>query len=100
MSKYPKDYTYNSRVPIYADLKAMPDKHQDLLTTDPHFCMLPWIHLHAFPDGRAYPCCMSEYNLPSGDLKKETMKDVWNSKSMKDMRLNMLNGKPSKECNR
>lgn len=100
MSKYPKDYTYNSRVPIYADLKAMPEKHQDLLTTDPHFCMLPWIHLHAFPDGRAYPCCMSEYNLPSGDLKKETMKDVWNSKSMKDMRLNMLNGKPSKECNR
>jgi MoaA/NifB/PqqE/SkfB family radical SAM enzyme len=100
MSKYPKDYTYNSRVPIYADLKAMPEKHQELLTTDPHFCMLPWIHLHAFPDGRAYPCCMSEYNLPSGDLKKETMKDVWNSKSIKDMRLNMLNGQPSKECNR
>jgi organic radical activating enzyme len=78
----------------------MPERHQDLLTTDPHFCMLPWIHLHAFPDGRAYPCCMSEYNLPSGDLKKETMKDVWNSKSIKDMRLNMLNGQPSKECGR
>jgi MoaA/NifB/PqqE/SkfB family radical SAM enzyme len=100
MSKYPKDYTYNSRVPIYADLKTMPEKHQELLTTDPHFCMLPWIHLHAFPDGRAYPCCMSEYNLPAGNLKTQTMKEVWNSTSIKDMRVNMLNGKPSKECGR
>lgn len=100
MSKYPKDYTYNSRVPIYADLKTMPDKHQELLTTDPHFCMLPWLHLHAFPDGRAYPCCMSEYNLPAGNLKTQTMKEVWNSTSIKDMRVNMLNGKPSKECGR
>ena len=100
MSKYPKDYTYNSRVPIYADLKSMPEKHQELLTTDPHFCMLPWLHLHAFPDGRAYPCCMSEYNLPAGNLKEQTMKEVWNSKGIKDMRVNMLNGRPSKECNR
>ena len=100
MSKYPKDYTYNSRVPIYADLKTMPDKHQELLTTDPHFCMLPWLHLHAFPDGRAYPCCMSEYNLPAGNLKTQTMKEVWNSTSIKDMRVNMLNSKPSKECGR
>lgn len=100
MSKYPKDYTYNSRSPIKADLQAMPQRHQDLLTTDDHFCMLPWIHLHAFPDGRAYPCCIGEHHLPVGNLKTETMKEIWNSEGMKNMRVNMLNGRPSKECER
>lgn len=100
MSKYPKDYTYNSRIPIHANLHAMPERHQDLLTTDPHFCMIPWIHMHAFPDGRAYPCCMGEYNMPIGNLKEQSMKEVWNSKGMRDIRVNMLNHKPSKECGR
>jgi radical SAM protein with 4Fe4S-binding SPASM domain len=100
MNKYPKDYTYNSRKPLRADINSMPEQHQDLLTTDPHFCMLPWIHLHAFPDGRAYPCCLSEYNMPVGDLKTQTMKQVWNSEGMREMRTNMLNHKPSKECSR
>jgi radical SAM protein with 4Fe4S-binding SPASM domain len=78
----------------------MPPQHQDLLTTDEHFCMIPWLHMHAFPDGRAYPCCMGEYNMPIGDLRKNTMKEVWNSEGMREMRVNMLNGKPSKECGR
>ena len=56
--------------------------------------------MHAFPDGRAYPCCMGEYNMPIGDLRKNTMKEVWNSEGMREMRVNMLNGKPSKECGR
>ena len=100
MSKYPKDYTYNSRIPIRANLHAMPQRYQDLLTTDPHFCMIPWIHMHAFPDGRAYPCCMGEYNMPIGNLKDQTMKQVWNSEGMREMRVNMLNNKSSKECGR
>jgi radical SAM protein with 4Fe4S-binding SPASM domain len=100
MSKYPRDYTYNSRKPLNADIEKMPQWHQDLLLTDPHFCMLPWIHLHAYPDGRAYPCCLSEYNMPIGDLKKQTMKQVWNGEGMREIRTNMLNHKPSKECSR
>jgi MoaA/NifB/PqqE/SkfB family radical SAM enzyme len=56
--------------------------------------------MHAFPDGRAYPCCMGEYNMPIGNLKEHTMKEVWNSEGMRKMRVNMLNGKPSRECGR
>jgi radical SAM protein with 4Fe4S-binding SPASM domain len=97
---YPKDYSYSSRIPINADYESLPQRHKDLLTTDPHFCMLPWIHLHAFPDGRAYPCCFGEYDHPVGDLKKETMEQVWNSDGMKTMRQNMLEGRPCKECTR
>ena len=84
---YPRDYTYNTRIPIHANLHAMPERHQDLLTTDPHFCMIPWIHMHAFPDGRAYPCCMGEYNMPIGNLKEQTMAEVWNSEGMREMQI-------------
>jgi radical SAM protein with 4Fe4S-binding SPASM domain len=97
---YPKDYSYSSRVPIKADYESLSQQHKDLLTTDPHFCMLPWIHMHAFPDGRAYPCCFGEYDHPVGDLKQQTMEEVWNSENMKTMRRNMLEGRSCKECTR
>lgn len=100
MSKYTKDYTYNSRIPLNANIQVMPQQHQDLLTTDPHFCMIPWVHMHAIPDGNAYPCCLSEFDMPIGNLKHQTMKQVWNSSGMKEIRKNMLNNKPSKECGR
>lgn len=60
--------------------------------------MLPWTHLHAFPDGRAYPCCLSVDRHPIGDLHKNTMAEVWNDQPLRDMRVNMLADKPSKEC--
>ena len=62
------------------------------------FCMLPWMHLHAFPDGRAYPCCFALDQYPVGDLNKDSMETVFNSKDMKKMRLNMLDDKPSRQC--
>jgi len=100
MTKYTKNHNYTSRIPIRADFQAMSQRHKDLLTTDDHFCLIPWLHMHAFPDGRAYPCCMGEYNMPIGNLKEQTMKEVWNSKGLREMRNNMLTGKPSKECGR
>ena len=56
------------------------------------------MHLHAFPDGRAYPCCFSFDKYPVGDLNKHSMKEVFNGEKMKQMRTNMLEGKKCKEC--
>ena len=93
-------YDYNSRVPLRADVENMEQKHLDLLTKSEHFCMIPWIHLHAFPDGRTYPCCLAETRLPLGNLKKSTMGELWNSVNYKLMRKNMLEGRPSPQCNK
>ena len=60
--------------------------------------MLPWMHMHAFPDGRAYPCCLADYWHPVGDLRKNTMEEVWNQDKYKQLRINMLTEQPSKEC--
>ena len=100
MSKdfYNKGYDYNARAPYFIDKKDLSQTELNRLTESKTFCMLPWMHMHAFPDGRAYPCCLSDYWHPVGDLRKNTMEEVWNQEAYKTMRVNMLQDKPCKEC--
>ena len=95
-----KNYSYKSRKPYFIDDNLLTDEQKRKLTESETFCMLPWVHMHAFPDGRAYPCCLSEYWHPVGDLRKNTMEEVWNQTPYKTMRVNMLNDLPCKECTR
>jgi len=97
-SFYNKGYVYNERAPYFIDKEELSTEQWARLTESKHFCMLPWMHMHAFPDGRAYPCCLSDYWHPVGDLRKNTMHEVWNQDAYKTMRQNMLNDKPCKEC--
>lgn len=93
-----KTYDYNSTMPIYCDPNDLSERHKELLTKSKTFCILPWIHMHAFPDGRAYPCCLSDMNFPLGNLRENTMREVWNDRPMRNMRRNMLTEQPCKEC--
>jgi radical SAM protein with 4Fe4S-binding SPASM domain len=97
---YNKGYDYNQRAPYFADKSDLTDTQWKRLTESKSFCMLPWMHMHAFPDGRAYPCCLSDYWHPVGDLRKSTMEQVWNQEPYRLMRQNMLEDKPCKECNK
>jgi MoaA/NifB/PqqE/SkfB family radical SAM enzyme len=56
--------------------------------------------MHAFPNGKAFPCCLADDRLPIGNFKEQTLEQVWNSSAYKNMRKNMLNEKPSQECTR
>ena len=52
------NYNYNS-----ADLVKsieLTDREEFLLKESKTFCIYPWIHLHAYPTGEAYPCCHAE----------------------------------------
>ena len=31
--------------------------------------MYPWVHLHAYPTGHAYLCCMTDMEFPIGNFK-------------------------------
>jgi len=95
---YNKGYDYNQRAPYFANRSDLTDIQWQRLTESKSFCMLPWMHMHAFPDGRAYPCCLSDYWHPVGDLRKNTMEEVWNQEPYRLMRQNMLEDKPCKEC--
>ena len=67
---------------------------------DKVFCMLPWVHMHLWPAGTTYPCCLADPDLPVGDTQKESLQDIWNGEKMRQLRLNMLNGDKSPECRR
>ena len=62
------------------------------------FCMFPWIHLYATPTGDVYPCCSNEYIDPIGNTRTARLADSFNCNEMKQLRLNMLAGTPSKIC--
>ena len=70
----------------------------DRLKDSKTFCMMPWLHMHAFADGRVYPCCFGDYHTPMGNLRENTMEEVWNNDSYKQLRKNMLNEKLSAVC--
>jgi hypothetical protein len=92
-------YDYTSRIPMYVDdFNKFTTDQKYRLTESKSFCMLPWVHFHGFPDGRAYPCCLSDYHHPVGDLRKNTMLEIWNQDKYKKMRTNMLADKPCIEC--
>ena len=99
MSENPfKDYNWKNRIPVYVKLDDLTEKQQYQLMQSERFCILPWIHMHAWPDGKAYPCCLANAKHPLGNLKQQTMKEVWNGDDMKEMRRNMLDDKFCKQC--
>jgi MoaA/NifB/PqqE/SkfB family radical SAM enzyme len=95
-----KNYNYNSADPIKIDLADLSTTKQDLLTTSSSFCMYPWIHLHAYPTGQAYPCCQSEMTHPVGNCRTATLKEIWNDAPMRDIRQRMLSDRSVDACTR
>ena len=91
-------YEYGAKEPEKLKIKDMTPREKELLIDSDNFCMLPWMHLHAFPDGRAYPCCFALDKLHVGNVNEQSMEEVFNGDKMKKMRLNMLSNKKSREC--
>ena len=95
---YYKNYNYYERKPVYIKIEDLRNDQIHQLMKSDVFCMIPWIHMHAFPNGQAYPCCLSDSHYPIGHLHKNTIEEVWNQDAYKTMRKNMLEEKPCKEC--
>lgn len=98
LDKYYKSNDFYSKKPVYIDVEELSETQLHRLVKSNTFCMLPWIHMHAFPDGRAYPCCLSLMDHPIGTLKERTMSEIWNDAPLRQMRTNMLEEKTCKEC--
>jgi radical SAM protein with 4Fe4S-binding SPASM domain len=92
-------YNYNS-----TDLArpiTLTEREEFLLKDSKTFCIYPWIHLHAYPTGEAYPCCHAEMKPGVvGNCRENTLEEIWHDKPMQDLRTNMLNETPSAACTR
>ena len=104
IDRYPSSvkelYKYDSVNPLKISLENLSAKEKFLLTESKVFCMYPWIHLNANPDGQAYPCCMTEHNAPVGNTKINSLKEIWNQEPMKKIRTDMLTEQKISGCNR
>jgi hypothetical protein len=83
-------YNYNSTDPIKITLAELDDRKRFLLDKSQRFCMLPWIHLHAAPNGDVYPCCHSMNIDPVGSAKTHTLEQVWNQQPQRQLRQNSV----------
>jgi organic radical activating enzyme len=73
---------------------------QKIATSDT-FCIMPWIHLHTTPEGVAAPCCIADScsnHVGVGNAKTQRLMDLVNSPKMKQLRLDMIDGKKNTEC--
>jgi hypothetical protein len=94
-------YRYGSTDPIKIDLKSLSKRERFLLTESKTFCMYPWIHLHAYPTGEAYPCCHAEMKPGVvGNCKTNTLEEIWTGEPMKRLRADMLSETPHAACKR
>jgi radical SAM protein with 4Fe4S-binding SPASM domain len=104
LDKFPQDvnemYEYGSVNPLKVSLNELSGREQQLLSTSKVFCIYPWIHLNANPDGNAYPCCMTDHHHPVGNCKTNTLAEIWNNDNMKKVRVDMLSEKPLDGCRR
>ena len=73
------------------------------LKTSKHFCMAPWVTMHAWPSGEAYPCCaIQTQGVMEGkgmaNLHDSTFEQAWNSEVMRNLRKTVLNDKFNPIC--
>lgn len=74
---------------------------ESLVKHGKHFCVLPWVHFHAWPDKRVLPCCVADSNMPVADLKDDqSILDMMNSSDYKKLRVAMMNDEPVEACKR
>ena len=91
-------YKYNS-----ADLvrpTELTEREEFLLRDSKTFCIYPWIHLHAYPTGEAYPCCHAEMAYPVGNAHFKTLEEIYRDAPMRELRKDMLNERPNPACGR
>jgi radical SAM protein with 4Fe4S-binding SPASM domain len=62
------------------------------------FCILPWLHFYANPDGSVIPCCIADHHLHLGNLRQNSIEEIWNNDRFKNIRKKMMNGQKCDEC--
>jgi MoaA/NifB/PqqE/SkfB family radical SAM enzyme len=91
-------YKYNS-VDLVRPVE-LTEREEFLLKESRTFCIYPWIHLHAYPTGEAYPCCHAEMAYPVGNARFKSLEEIYRDAPMRELRKDMLNERPNPACNR
>lgn len=91
-------YKYNSTDLVRPT--ELSEREEFLLKDSKTFCIYPWIHLHAYPTGEAYPCCHAEMAYPVGNARFKTLEEIYRDAPMRELRNDMLNERANPACGR
>jgi sulfatase maturation enzyme AslB (radical SAM superfamily) len=91
----------DTQLPVKNETSRVPQIYDKelLLQKSKNFCMLPWVHLHIWPDSKVFPCCLSD-SLDPLSTYRGSLSEAWNSENMRQLRKNMVNDKPTPRCRR
>ena len=70
------------------------------------FCILPWIHTFVEANSEVKLCCFSSKSLTGGNgstplnLQSQSLREIWNSVEMREIRRRMLSGKKVEACSK
>jgi radical SAM protein with 4Fe4S-binding SPASM domain len=93
--------TYNYNSTDLVKKIALTEREKFLLKDSKTFCIYPWIHLHAYPTGEAYPCCHAEMDVGQvGNCRENTLEQIWNSPAQRQLRTDMLSETKNSACRR
>lgn len=60
--------------------------------TDAKICPMPFYFMQINPDGAVVPCCSTKYPTIFGNIKEDTVKNIWNGQAFRQFRYQMLSG--------
>jgi radical SAM protein with 4Fe4S-binding SPASM domain len=82
--KYIRPHTFGGLFPEYASIKG---KHYTP-------CTFLWYSVNILSDGRIVPCCLDvRGQCTLGNLRNETLSDVWNNQKYQDLRTKIAKGR-------
>lgn len=66
------------------------------------FCIYPFLELNISPNGQVRPCCAFANDLTQDgrplSVSENTVEEIWNSKTLQDLRQRMISGKSVEGC--
>ncbi|OFZ21323.1 MAG: hypothetical protein A2X94_07695 [Bdellovibrionales bacterium GWB1_55_8] len=62
------------------------------------FCIVPWIQMQIGTSADIYPCCRAQGATSYGNLKVNSLAELWNSKIACSLRAQLLSGDPLPMC--
>jgi radical SAM protein with 4Fe4S-binding SPASM domain len=74
------------------DITQLGDKYSKKFEREYYYpCIWPWGKLTILWDGKVVPCCFDyDAKLVLGDLNKQSLKEIWDSEKMKELRKQTL----------
>ncbi|MBY0470998.1 SPASM domain-containing protein [bacterium] len=78
----------------FANAREVEAEHRRLGFDKP-FCAMPFSTLLLEPDGQVGACRIKGCEFPVGNIKEQSLEEIWNSPKLRQWRKEFLDGKPS-----